>query len=75
MKTATIYTVSHKLGRASICTSDADAICQQVNRSVGASGDSADLEKVTQALAEVADFETVKTLAIYISADQVEIEE
>lgn len=46
MKKVKVYSVTHGLGRASICTADADAIVEQVNTVTMSNGDSMFRERV-----------------------------
>lgn len=75
MTTITTYFVTHNLGRASICTADADAVCQRVNNVTAGNGDSTDFRAVQAELDSVADLDTQKLYGITIESTEVEIDE
>lgn len=75
MTTATTYFVTHKLGRASISTSDADAIVRRVNDVTGSNGDSLYRDRVQAELNSLADAETQKLYCITVESEEVEVDE
>jgi len=75
MNTTTIYFASHGLGRASISTADADAICQRVNNVTASNGDSLSHDAVQAELDATADRATQELYAITVESAEVEIDE
>lgn len=75
MTTITTHFVTHNLGRDSICTADADAVCQRVNNVTAGNGDSINFQAVQAELDSLADLNTQKLYGITIESTEVEIDE
>lgn len=66
----TTYSITHALGRANICTPDADAIVQRVNALTASNGDSIDREFVQSELDALATADVQRQFGLSIVATE-----
>ena len=75
IQTATTYSVSHSMGRASGSSADADAIVRRVNAATSGNGDSLFRDRVQAELDTVASAEIQSLYGITVQSESYEIEE